>query len=74
MEVSIATLLLLTASVVLACICVTYAVNIVQQTINATNLPDGQRIQSLINGLDNSTNNALSGTMPGSLPLPSPTP
>ena len=74
MEVSVASLLLLTASVVLACICVTYAVNIVQQTINTSNLPDGGVIKSMETQLLNESQALYNQAQPGSLPVPSPTP
>jgi hypothetical protein len=55
MEATVATLLLVTASVILACVVVTYAVNIVQVTVDTHNLPEVNRLQDYVNGLLNET-------------------
>jgi len=74
MEVTVASLLLITASVVLACICVTYAVNIVQQTLNQTNIPASAQIKNMESSLLNQTQALYNQTQTGPLQLPSPSP
>lgn len=55
METAVATLLLVTAAVVLACVVVGYAVNISEQTMNTTNNPQLDQIKGLENTLLNET-------------------
>lgn len=71
MDSAVATLLLVTASVVLACIVVDYAVNIVQQTINTNNIPQLNQLKTFENNLLNETTNVMNQTQ---VTLPSPTP
>jgi len=52
---TVAALLLVTASVVLACIVVDYAVVIVQNTLQTTNIPQLERLKSIENSLLNET-------------------
>jgi len=69
MEAAVATLLLVTASVVLACVVVTYAVTSIEQTINTQNIPQIAQLKSFENRLLNETN-----TVNGALQqAPSPT-
>ena len=56
METAVATLLLITASVVLACVVVDYAVNALQNTLNTTNIPQLDRLKNIENNLLNQTN------------------
>ena len=67
METAVASLLLITASVVLACVVVDYAVSALQNTINTTNIPQLDRLRNIENSLLNQTNN-YNGTQ---LQLPS---
>jgi hypothetical protein len=55
MEASVATLLLVTAAVVLACVVVNYAVNTVEQVLNNHNVPELDRIKGLESNLLNQT-------------------
>jgi len=56
MEAAVATLLLVTASVVLACVVVTYAVTSIEQTVNTQNIPQIAQLKSFENRLLNETN------------------
>jgi hypothetical protein len=64
MEATVATLLLVTASVILACVVVTYAVNIVQVTVDTHNLPEVKRLQDYVNGLLNETQSTFEASVP----------
>jgi predicted PurR-regulated permease PerM len=70
LETAVATLLLVVASVVLACVVVTYAVNTVEQTINTQNIPQLNQLKNFENSILNQTN-VMDGTLPQ---MPSPTP
>jgi predicted PurR-regulated permease PerM len=70
LETAVATLLLVTASVVLACVVVTLAVTTIEQTINTQNIPQMAQLKTFENRLLNETN-----VMTGALQqAPSPTP
>ena len=56
MQIQVASLLLITASVVLAGVVVGFAVNITEQTLNTQDNPLIERIQGLQNQLLNQTN------------------
>ena len=62
MEATVAALLLVTASVVLACVVVTYAVNIVQVTVDTHNFPEVNKLQDYVNNLLNETEGTINGT------------
>ncbi len=62
METTVAALLLVTASVVLACVAVEYAVNIVQVTVDTHNLPEVNKLQDYVNNLLNETQSTINGT------------
>jgi hypothetical protein len=64
MEATVATLLLVTASVILACVVVTYAVNIVQVTVDTHNLPEVNKLQDYVNGLLNETQSTFEASEP----------
>lgn len=70
METAVATLLLVVASVVLACSVVTYAVVNVEQAINTQNIPQINQLKNLEDSILNQTNIA-NGNLPQ---LPTPTP
>ncbi len=70
METAVATLLLVVASVVLACTVVTYAVTTIEQTVNTQNMPELNQLKIFENNLLNQTN-IMNGTLP-QLPTPSP--
>ena len=63
METAVATLLLVTAAVVLTCVVVTYAVSTLEQTLNTNNIPQLNRLQDLENNLLNQTS-IFNGTQP----------
>jgi len=62
MQGTLATILLLTAAVVLTCVVIDYAVNVVEQTVGTTNLPQLDRIRNLENSVLNQTD-ALANQM-----------
>ena len=57
METSVAALLLLTSAVVIGCLVVNYAVNVVEQTLNTDNIPQMDRLRDLQNSFLNQTSN-----------------
>jgi hypothetical protein len=62
MEATVAALLLVTASVVLSCVVVEYAVNIVQVTVDTHNFPEVKKLQDYVDNLLNETQGAINGT------------
>ena len=70
MEAAVATLLLVTASIVLACVVVTYAVTTIEQTINTQNMPELAQLRNFEDRLLNQTY-LINGTLPQ---MPNPTP
>lgn len=62
METTVAALLLVTASVVLASVVVNYAVNITQVTVDTHNLPELNKLQNYMNNLLNETQGTINGT------------
>ena len=63
METTVAALLLVTASVVLACVAVNYAVSIVQVTVDNHNMPEINKLQDYVNNLLNETQGSTNGTV-----------
>ena len=74
METAVATLLLVTAAVVLACVVVNYAVNTIGQTLNTNNVPQLNKLNSLENNLLNQTAtfNETEPQLPTDSPSPTP--
>ena len=70
MEAAVATLLLVTASIVLACVVVTFAVTTIEQTISTQNMPQLAQLKDFENRLLNETY-IINGTLPQ---VPNPTP
>jgi hypothetical protein len=66
LETTVAALLLVTSAVVLTCVVVDYAVNIVQQTLNTDNIPQLDRIRNIENSLLNQTDVLFNQTLPPS--------
>ncbi len=64
METSVATLLLVTSAVVLACVVVNYAVNITEQVLNNKNIPQLDRIKNFENNIFNKTDRLFNQTQP----------
>jgi len=69
LETAVATLLLMTAAVVLACVVVSYAVSISEQSLNTNNNPQLNQLKSSVNNILNQT-----GLYNGILPQPQATP
>ncbi len=61
MEATVAALLLVTASVVLACVVVNYAVSIIQVTIDTQNFPEVNKLQDYVNNMLNATQGTMNG-------------
>jgi hypothetical protein len=72
LQTSVATLLLVTAAVVLACVVVNYAVTVVEQTLDTENIPQLDRIKKLESNIFNQTDQLLNETQPQlpSQPMP----
>ena len=64
METTVTSLLLVTAAVVLACVVVNYAVNVVEQAVNTDNIPQIDRIKNIENNLLNQTDQLFNETQP----------
>lgn len=64
METTVTSLLLVTAAVVLACVVVNYAVNVVEQAVNTDNIPQLDRIKNIENNLLNQTDQLFNETQP----------
>jgi predicted PurR-regulated permease PerM len=64
LETAVTSLLLVTAAVVLACVVVNYAVNIVEQVANTDNIPQLDRIKNIENNLLNQTDQLFNETQP----------
>jgi hypothetical protein len=62
METTVATLLLVTSAVILACVAINYAVDIFLQTLDTTNLPQLDRIRDLEAQILNQTSNLFNQT------------
>ena len=71
LETAVATLLLITAAVVLSCVVVNYAVNTMEQTLNTNNIPQLEQLKTMTNNLLNQTE-PFNGTQPQP-PNPPPT-
>ena len=63
METAVATLLLITAAVVLACVVVGIAVNTMEQTLNNNNIPQLNQLKTMTNNILNGTD-LYNGTQP----------
>lgn len=72
METTVTSLLLVTAAVVLACVVVNYAVNVVEQTLNTDNIPQLDGIKNIENNLLNQTDQLFNETQPQLPSQPSP--
>jgi hypothetical protein len=62
METSVATLLLVTSAVILACVAINYAVDVFLQALDTTNLPQLDRIRDLEAQFLNQTSNLFNQT------------
>jgi ethanolamine transporter EutH len=71
LQTTVVTLLLITTSVVFACVVIDYAVSAIQNTLNTSNIPQLDRIKSIESNLMNQTD-AFSGTQPQLPGEPSP--
>ncbi len=72
METTVATLLLVSASVVLACVVVNYAINTALVTMNTDSLPEVDQLKEYISQYQNETDAIIRGL--DSQPSPTPTP
>jgi hypothetical protein len=65
MQTSVAALLLVTSAVVIGCIVVNYAVNIVEQTLDTNNAPQLDRLKNLEDKFLNENSGGYNQTLPG---------
>ena len=72
MQTSVATLLLVTAAVMFACVVVNYGVAVVEQTLNTNNNPQIEHIKIFENNILNQTNELFNETQPQLPSLPPP--
>ncbi len=71
MQTVVASLLFVVSATLLACVVVNYAVNIVENTLKMTDIPEIERIREIQEYLYNQTDSVLNQTMPElSEPLP----
>ena len=64
METTVATLLLVTSTIVLACVVVNYAVTVIEQTLNTQNIPQLDRLKSIQDNILNQTDRMFNDTLP----------
>ncbi len=72
MEASVAALILVVSAVVLACVVVDYAVNIVEATLNTSNIPQLARLREMQSAFLNATDALSNSTLPAPSPFPAP--
>jgi hypothetical protein len=71
MDTVVASLLLVVSATLLACVIVNYAINIVENTLQMTDIPEIDRIREIQEYLYNQTDSVINQTMPElSDPLP----
>ena len=63
LQTTVATLLLLTASVMLTCVVIDYAVSVVQTTLQTTNIPGLNRLKNIENSVLNQTDSLWNQTL-----------
>jgi hypothetical protein len=68
LQTTVAALLLLTSTVVFACVVVTYAISIAEATINTDNFPAMGQLKELQQSLLNQTNDLYSNQTSPALP------
>jgi hypothetical protein len=64
LQTTVATLLLITASVMLTCVVVDYAVSVVQTTLQTQNIPQLDRLRDIQNFILNQTDSLFNQTLP----------
>jgi len=64
LQTSVATLLLVTAAVVISCVVINYAVTVVEQTLNSENIPELNRLRNLENSILIQTDQLFNETIP----------
>ena len=62
MQTTVATLLLITSAVILTCVVIDYAVVVVQQTVQTTNIPQLDKLRSIENSVLNQTDSLFNQT------------
>ncbi len=72
METTVAALLLITSTVILAFVVVDYAVSIIQTTLNTENIPALGRIKNIESSILNQTDSLFNQTQPGLPTQPTP--
>jgi hypothetical protein len=74
LEASVAALILVVSAVVISCLVVDYAINIVEATLDTTNLPQLQRLRDMQTTFLNETDLLFNSTLPVPADSPSPVP
>jgi hypothetical protein len=72
LEASVAALILVVSAVVLACVVVDYAVNIVEATLDTSDLPQLVRLREMQDAFLNATDTLSNSTLPAPSPFPVP--
>jgi hypothetical protein len=62
LQTSLATVLLITASVILTCVVIDYAVSVMQTTLQTTNIPQLGRLRDIQNSILNQTDSLWNQT------------
>jgi hypothetical protein len=64
MQTTVATILLITSAVILTCIVIDYAVVVVQQTLQTTNIPQLDHLRDIQSSILNQTDSLFNQTEP----------
>ncbi len=64
MQATVATLLLITASVVMTCVVIDYAICVIQTTLQTTDIPQLDRLKEIENTILNQTDALFNQTQP----------
>jgi hypothetical protein len=63
LQTSVATLLLVTASIMFTCVVIDYAVSVVQTTLQTTNIPQLDKLKNIESSILNQTDTLLNQTL-----------
>ncbi len=74
MQTTLTTLLLITSAVVLTCVVIDYAVVVVQDTLQTSNIPQLDRLRNLESSVLNQTDSLFNQTLPQTQQTPFPSP
>lgn len=74
LQTTLTTLLLITSAVVLTCVVIDYAVVVVQDTLQTSNIPQLDRLRNLESSVLNQTDSLFNQTLPQTQQTPFPSP